>query len=574
MPDKKIKLILEAKDKATKSLNKFRDSIKSLSPAITGVATAWVSWKAFTSVLDKTVGAAARQEEIFNRLRNAVNITGESYEDAKPKIDSFLRTMQDTTRYGDTDVAPVLQQIVTLTGDLEKGFEGTKLAADIAAAGLFDMNTAARYMAMAMEGNVEMLGRYIPELRTSYGLINSNMTAQEKWAIASDLLKEKFGGMAAGELNTLVGQMDRFKNEMSDLAEAIGDLVLPVLTPLVSGLASLARFFNSAKTSTEEFIETQKRLGREIKDVTKIINEQITSLENYTAGIKDVKVESQSLLITQLGLNSATTDATFSFIDYKNMLVATKEEMESIDNWLKDINYDIDNTSKSIDEQGEVIPKITVGLKYIATEANKSFKLIDAVWNRTTLSMASDADKLWDYMTKEEREMCQIMAKSFDAFSDRLVDAMFDTRTQFKDIFQGMAKDFLKYFIKKALAMLINSFIPGLGSILGGIFDKQKNDMMAATQGQHFMQWFTKGAIEELQSANLGETITKNITAPLRGYSNLGWGYNNPNINIYVDNFIGEESWIKERIVPVIETAIDEGSSNISKLRKPTDVEY
>jgi len=197
--------------------------------AIMGV-TAFAA--AVTAATTYVVKAAAEQESIFRALQTQVELSGNAWTESKIRIDAFAKTLQETTKYGDTDTAKVLQKIMIYTQDLGEAMMGTKLAMDMAASKMFDIGTAARYVGMAMGGNVEILGRYILELKASENAMLKNMTATEKAAYAMDILKRKFGGAAEEELKTFTGRMDQTKNYIVDLAEAIGDSLLPYMTKI------------------------------------------------------------------------------------------------------------------------------------------------------------------------------------------------------------------------------------------------------------------------------------------------------------------------------------------------------
>lgn len=261
----KLAIEIEGKDKATpsikktdKQLDKFGKTAKTTGGKLGGLGTkisglvskfgllAGIGGIAgVTAAIYKLIDASSKQEVIFKKLESAIEITGASYAKNKTRIDDFLSSLQATTRYGDTDVAPALAQMTILTGSLEKGFEGTTLAMDMASSGLFDLTTASRYVAMAMEGEVTVLGRYIAGLKTSAGLIDMNMTATEKWAVAKELLNEKFGGMAQRDLDTFQGTMDQLRNYIGDVAERAGDVLTKELTP----------FFRNATKAIRDFID-------------------------------------------------------------------------------------------------------------------------------------------------------------------------------------------------------------------------------------------------------------------------------------------------------------------------------
>lgn len=186
---------------------------------------------ALVAATTKAVKMFADQEQAMRRLQTAVEISGRSWNESKEYVQSFLNEIQKTTRFADNKMAGSLQMITQLTGSLKKGFEGSKLAADMASSGMFDLQGASRYVAMAMEGNVEMLGRYLPQLKASYGLIKENMSASEKWAIAKDLLNKKFGGSSEKDLLTFSGILKSLKNYLGDVAEKAGEVIAVQLMP-------------------------------------------------------------------------------------------------------------------------------------------------------------------------------------------------------------------------------------------------------------------------------------------------------------------------------------------------------
>lgn len=262
----KIGIELEGKDRASakvkkvdKSLDKAGKTAKTTGSKFGGLAGKMKTLVAGFGILagaggimgavagfKKLIDASSKQEEIFRKLETAVDLSGAGYEKNKERIDDFLSSLQATTKYGDTDAAPALQRITMLTGSLEKGFEGTKIAADMASAGLFDLKTASTYVSMAMAGEVTMLGRYIPQLKTTYGLIDMNTSATEKWAIAKELMNEKFGGAAERDLNTYVDSSAQLKNYLADIAERAGDVLTKPLAP----------FFRDITESLKDFIDS------------------------------------------------------------------------------------------------------------------------------------------------------------------------------------------------------------------------------------------------------------------------------------------------------------------------------
>lgn len=194
------------------------------------------------------VDAAAESEQVFNRLKTAIETTGISYDSVKGQVISFTQEMMKTTRYSDEQVAESLQMITQLTGSLSRGFEGSKIAANMASSGFFDLQSASKYVSMAMEGNVAMLGRWIPQLRNSAGLIKENMTATEKWAVTQEILNRIFGGAAQKDLNTFAGALQSLKNWINEIEEALGRVFTIALAPkFIEWKAAIISFIESGR---------------------------------------------------------------------------------------------------------------------------------------------------------------------------------------------------------------------------------------------------------------------------------------------------------------------------------------
>ena len=210
--------------KLQRDFNKLNLKQAAKSVALFGVAFAFAT--------AKVVQAAAAQQDVFRRLQSMLELQGKSWDKVKPKVDAFTKSMQNTTRFGDTQTADVLQKLLIFTTDLDKAMFGAKLAMDLAASGLFNIDSAARNVGLAMSGNIEILGRYISEFKVSNNVLLKTMTTTEKAAFAMKVLQEKVGGLAEKDLLTFNGRLSQLKNFMGDVVELVGDQFLPDLTEL------------------------------------------------------------------------------------------------------------------------------------------------------------------------------------------------------------------------------------------------------------------------------------------------------------------------------------------------------
>jgi len=147
-----------------------------------------------------------------------------------------------------------------------------------------------------------------------------------------------------------------------------------------------------------------------------------------------------------------------------------------------------------------------------------------------------------------------------------MVNSMVVGRQTMGGVFKGMAQDFTTFFIKQALASMLNTFVPGLGSILGGMFDTPVNDRMAANQGRDFMKWFTRGALAEAQGKStmaVGIAQTNNRIIPV---ASGGGGSTGGMVimNVTVSGNVLTDQYVEGTIAPKLRNLVNDGRSLLS----------
>jgi hypothetical protein len=174
--------------------------------------------------------AAADQQTIMNRLRFSVERAGVGYEGVREQIDAVLDSQQRLTRFGDTETAQALQQLVDLTGDLQGSLKGVTLAQDIAEASGKGLETSIQVVARAMLGQTEGLTRILPQLKDYEKELKAASGSAERAQIIMGVLNETYKGQAQ-TIAPFAQATARLANEMSDLQEAVGDLLSEALKP-------------------------------------------------------------------------------------------------------------------------------------------------------------------------------------------------------------------------------------------------------------------------------------------------------------------------------------------------------
>jgi len=153
----------------------------------------------------------------------------------------------ETTRFSDEEARAALTNMMMYTNEFANAELGAKLAMDMSIRTGQDLSTTTRLIGMAMTGNVEILGRYLPQLRNLDAVLGSDATMTEKAAYALKVLQEKFGGTAQADLDTYSGKVKQFSNAWNELKENIGTAFLPVLKEVFDVLTKIMKSFQGFK---------------------------------------------------------------------------------------------------------------------------------------------------------------------------------------------------------------------------------------------------------------------------------------------------------------------------------------
>ena len=258
-----IMITLEVDDKGTVKVKQFADESKKAFDEIkkgpeaakgplASLQEGWIGLTAkitaataviygVSKALSSFINEAAEAEQIENRLKFALETVGYTWQYAKTAVDEFANSIQASTRFSDEQARQALTDMMMYTNDFAKAQMGAKLAMDMSIRTGQDLGSTSRLIGMAMSGNVEMLGRYIPQLRNLDAVLGENATMAQKAEYAMRILSEKFGGTAQADINSYSGQLAQFKNAWSDLKEEIGMGLLPVLKETFSWLTKILK---------------------------------------------------------------------------------------------------------------------------------------------------------------------------------------------------------------------------------------------------------------------------------------------------------------------------------------------
>ncbi|MBE3043178.1 hypothetical protein IMZ48_11525, partial [Candidatus Bathyarchaeota archaeon] len=169
------------------------------------------------------IQAYSKQEHAERQLRNALIATGQEVDANSARLRQLASDLQAITTYEDEALTELMVLATQFGVSADKMEDVTKATIGLsnATGGKMGLEEALRAVTMAMNGEFMMLQRYVPSIRTA-------TTEAEKMAALNDFVNKGFQ-MAQGEVETITGRYAQFKNRVGDLAEAMGEALVPAL---------------------------------------------------------------------------------------------------------------------------------------------------------------------------------------------------------------------------------------------------------------------------------------------------------------------------------------------------------
>ena len=353
--------------------------------------------------------------------------------------------------------------------------------------------------------------------------------------------------------------------------------------------------------------EVLKSFARQIMgiDMGKVAYE-ITNVNEAIAGMHDKQhdliialsqgfdaVNDYDRVVTALGVDLANTVLAFQEGEetaqgLNTQLNALGQEADKIPKWIEawsafsrvvsenQLILGIENTKRAMKELDEVVatgygrPPI-ISAELSAEEKENLDRLKIGINEQLAGMQIEDIDIGVELQAeKTQKEFNSNMARIGASGIDNLARTMATGRGKISDVFRGVYEDFMAFFIKKALMSIATSFIPGFGTLLGGMFDTPVNDRMAAEQGQHFAHYFTQGALRGLDAGNAvvagvmpgaGNAAAPAMSAPIEA---AGGGTGGTIINVTISGNVLNDEFIEGQVAPTLRRLISDGKSDLS----------
>lgn len=302
MPKAEVSIVVKAYDAATRVL-------KGISGAVSGIAGTLgkvVKWGAIGAItgasaavagltywMVKEANAQTAAEASLRGVLMGFGQLGKQLDATMGKYKALSEAIMKETGIGDDQTLSMIAQLQQL-GVLETQMEAaTRAVYGLSAVGL-EGDAAIRAVSNAMQGNFQMLTRYVPAIRNA-------TTEQEKQAAFSKLAAVGYG-VVGQKLTTVAGAYGALKGQVGELLEAIGMTIFKS-----GGLAGALLSIRDRVAAIGESEGFKKLLAR-IKEITieaGALAKVLLGLGN-TGGAADAWKGIGSVIVTALEYGGAT----------------------------------------------------------------------------------------------------------------------------------------------------------------------------------------------------------------------------------------------------------------------------
>mgnify|MGYP003133004113 CR=1 FL=1 len=215
--------------KASKSFKKMGKNIqragKTMSMSLTAPLTA------FAAASIKAFDTQAKAEA---KLSTALKGNKEAFK----SLTAQARELQKVTIFGDEETMAAQSMLASMGLEEEAIMRLTPLIQDMATAKGMNLTAAADLVAKSVGSSTNALSRYGIQIEGAVG-------SSERLDSAVLALTGQFDGQAKAAAKAGAGGLKQLQNRFGDLMEKIGEMLIPLLNQLVSGLDTMITTWNN-----------------------------------------------------------------------------------------------------------------------------------------------------------------------------------------------------------------------------------------------------------------------------------------------------------------------------------------
>jgi len=361
-----------------------------------------------------SVKAFDDQVKAETKLRTALGGNAEAYS----KLVNQAKELQKVTLFGDEATIEAQSFLAQLGLNEEAIFRLTPLIQDFASAQGIKLTDAAKLVAKSVGSSTNALSRYGIAISGAVG-------SQDRLESAVNALSTAFGGQSEAIAKEGLGPLTQLKNQLGDVAEEFGKIVLENIEPFKNSLQGLAdRLSNLTDTQKKNIVEFSK--------YALIIGPLIFILGQLAISIgaiaKSIRLLSAALVRSPIGafltILSLATAA----------LVAFGLESKEFNSYQEDMKKSTEDTNKELSTQEKLVTELNEATKTSAekdlNKINTAKESIKTLKNENkNLQNLIDTHKL---SNKIDEDYIKSIEKTIEA-NDNQIKSLKDSIKGFKD---------------------------------------------------------------------------------------------------------------------------------------------
>ena len=224
--------------KSMRSMKQFGNNMKSIGRTIsTGLTLPIIAFGA------ASVKAFDEQIKAETKLRTALGDSAEAFDVLKKQA----QDLQKITIFGDEATLEAQSFLAQLGLNADAILRLTPLIQDFATAQGIQLTDAAKLVAKSVGSSTNALSRYGLQIEGTVG-------EQDRLESAVNALTKAFGGQSEAIAKEGLGPLQQLKNELGDVSEKFGEIVLEFIDPLTKGLEKISDALSSLTKEQKENI--------------------------------------------------------------------------------------------------------------------------------------------------------------------------------------------------------------------------------------------------------------------------------------------------------------------------------
>lgn len=380
-------------------------------------------------------------------FEDALGASDEIFKDASDDVKEFAENLPTYFGIAKAEIleysnlmGSMLKNIGQLT-DEEASKQSAKLielAGDLTAMYGGSTQDAVRALTGALKGNNTMLDNYgmavnnalVKQRAFEMGLVaqGEEMSLAAKQAATLSLIYEQTGdaqGQAAREADGASGSIRMMRTEIKNLTTELGEILLPVITPIIQKIGEMAARFREMSPETQKIIVIIGAVVAAIGPLVAIIGTALTLLPAMTAGIATLGT-AFTVLTGPIGLVIAAVGALIAVIAYN---------WDSVKQAIIDVaNYFIDLYNESILVRAG-IESIVLVFKTLWERAKFVLNLLgngfSALWTNIKAGVSGLANVIKAVLTGNFSEIPAIISETFTKVNDSRKKLLNETKKDF-----------------------------------------------------------------------------------------------------------------------------------------------